>query len=255
MQRDEFQQQLWLDYIHCHPDMGTQSLWPNDRPAEYFVLATLNRAPYHAQRLLPALHHFGYRRIGHYAMADRGLLASVLSSGNADAWIVLVELQLDTLTQVPRHRLEALIHRAHPHDSRGQNLLSRGRPWPMPDWETYRQLLAAHPLAAWLSIMGPRMHHVGFDCQTLGEDIAQLDAAVTDMGLHAGDPGEGLLPISPLLEHRYYACCTQRGVFADGDEHRIVTGGFSLVQKRLPGVRERSAELLLPLHTRCELSA
>ncbi|MDV6320114.1 DUF1338 family protein [Chromohalobacter sp. HP20-39] len=255
MQRDEFLQQLWLDYIHCHPDIGALSLWPPDIHAEYCVLVTVNREPYQAQRLLPALYHFGYRRVGHHAMADRGVLANMLSPGNDDAWIVLIELQLDTLTQTPRHHLEALIKQSHPQDSRGQNLLSRGRPWPMPDWATYQQLQAAHPLAAWLAIMGPRMHHVGFDCQRLGREITEYADVIAEAGLKSGDQTDALLPISPLLEHRYYACCTQRAVFAAGDEHRVTTGGLALVQKRLPGTRERAAELLLPQHTRCELSA
>lgn len=253
MQRDEFLQQLWLDYIHCHPDIGALSLWPLENRTEYCVLVTLNRPPYQAQRLLPALYHFGYRRVGHHAMADRGILAHVLSPGNDDAWILLIELQLDTLTQGPRQHLEALINRSHPQDSRGQNLLSRGRPWPMPDWATYQQLHEAHPLAAWLAIMGPRMHHVGFDCQRLGHDIAEYADVVAEAGLKQG--GQTLLPISPMLDHRYYACCTQRAVFAAGDEHRVTTGGLALVQKRLSGTHERAAELLLPQHTRCELSA
>ncbi|GAB3335886.1 hypothetical protein ACFO0E_07045 [Chromohalobacter beijerinckii] len=77
MQRDEFLQQLWLDYIHCHPDTGALSLWALENRAEYCVLVTLNRPPYQAQRLLPALYHFGYRRVEHHAMADRGILAKM----------------------------------------------------------------------------------------------------------------------------------------------------------------------------------
>lgn len=48
MQREEFLQQLWLDYIHQHPDVGMLRLWPTDAPAEYLTLLTLNQPPFAA---------------------------------------------------------------------------------------------------------------------------------------------------------------------------------------------------------------
>ncbi|MDI5984970.1 DUF1338 domain-containing protein [Halomonas sp. M4R5S39] len=255
MQREEFVQQLWLDYVHQHPDIGGLRLWPVETPAEYLAILTLNHGPYGMDALLPTLAHFGYRLQHRHAMADRGLLVSLLSPPGDEAWLVLAELQLGTLSRAPRRRLESLVAKVPPEDRRGQNLLCRGRPWPMPDWPTYLALCQAHPLAGWLSVMGPRMHHAGFDCQRLGHDLGDLDTRMGEVGL-TGNPDRhhGIFPVSPLLGYRFYPTCSQRLAFAAGDEHRIELGGLALVQKQVSANQERAVELLLPLHTRCEMS-
>lgn len=254
MQREEFVQQLWLDYIHQHPDVGALRLWPTQAPAEYLTLLTLNHGPFAANELIPALGHVGFRPKQHYAMADRGLLVTLFAPPDDTAWLVLAELQLGTLSRRPRDQLTALVNQTHPRDTRGQNLLCRGRPWPMPDWHTYQALHEAHPLAGWLAVMGPSMHHVGFDCARLGNDLNSLDAELAKAGLRGSpDRRHGIFPISPLLEYRFYPTCSRRLAFAEGDEHRIDLGGLALVQKCLSSDHERAVELLLPHHTRCEV--
>ncbi|MEX2552781.1 MAG: DUF1338 domain-containing protein, partial [Actinomycetota bacterium] len=59
---------------------------------------------------------------------------------------------------------------------------------------------------------------------------------------------------SPLLDYCFYPTLSQRLPFAEGDEHRITLGGIALVQKQVSANQERTAELLLPHHTRCEMS-
>lgn len=254
MQREEFVQQLWLDYVHRHPDIGGLRLWPVEAPAEYLALLTVNYGPFAMEALLPSLMHLGYRPRHRHAMADRGLLISLLSPPDEGPWLVLGELQLSTLSRHPREHLEALITQAPKEDQRGQNLLCRARPWPMPDWTTYRRLHQAHPLAGLLAVNGPRLHHAGFDCQRLGREILDLDRELQQFGL-SGNPDRhhGVFPISPLLEFRFYPTCSQRLPFADGDEHRIELGGLALVQKEVSANQERAVELLLPHHTRCEI--
>ncbi|WP_163648730.1 DUF1338 family protein [Modicisalibacter sp. 'Wilcox'] len=255
MQREEFLQQLWLDYVHLNPDLAALDLWSRVPSAEYLAIVTLNHGPFSSEALLPTLAHFGYRRAGQYAMADRGVLVSCLTPDDDGAWLLLVELQPGALTREPRRQLEALIGAAHPADCRGQNLLCRGRPWPMPDWATYQQLLRAHPLAAWIAALGPRLHHAGLDCERLGQPLAGLDRQLRQAGLPGSDDRRhGLFPVSPLLDYRYYTAASRRLAFAEGDEHRIVPGGLALVQHSLPGPQERAAELLLPEHTRCEIA-
>ncbi|GKW50163.1 VOC family protein [Halomonas sp. NCCP-2165] len=254
MQRDEFLQQLWLDYVHQHPEIGALRLWPLEQSPEYLALLTLNHGNFSAAALLPTLSHFGYRRCEHYAMADRGLLVTLLAPPDDGPWLALGELQLGTLTRKPRAELQALIDQAHREDCRGQNLLCRGRPWPMPSWDGYQRLLAAHPIAAWLAVMGPRLHHVGFDCDRLGSPIERLDDELQQAGLDGdADRHHGIFPVSALLQYRFYATGSRRLAFADGDEHRIPLGGLALIQRCLVGGQERAAELLLPSHTRCEL--
>lgn len=255
MQRQEFLQQLWLDYIHLHPELGALRTWPVDSTPEYLALLTLNHSVFSTAALLPPLQHFGYRPVERYAMADRGLLVTLLASPDDGAWLVLGELQLGTLTRGPRDILKALIAQAHPQDCRGQNLLCRGRPWPMPDWQSFLHLEQAHPLAAWLALMGPRLHHAGFDCERLGEQLSDLDQRLAQTGLiGSADRHHGVFPISPLLNYRFYPTCSRRLPFAEGDEHRVALGGLALVQKCLPSHPERAAELLLPQHTRCQIA-
>ncbi|MFO7648418.1 MULTISPECIES: DUF1338 domain-containing protein [Halomonas] len=255
MQREEFVQQLWLDYVHQHPEVGGLRLWPVDAPVEYLALLTLNHGPFGMDALLPTLAHLGYRPRHRHAMADRGLLVSLLSPPDDGPWLVLGELQLGTLSRRPRERLEALVAQAPREDQRGQNLLCRGRPWPMPDWETYLALCQAHPLAGLLSINGPRMHHAGFDCGRLGQPIAVLDDQLRQAGLSGStDRHHGIFPVSPLLDYRFYPTCSRRLAFAQGDEHRVELGGLALVQKEVSANQERAVELLLPHHTRCEVS-
>ncbi|GHA85891.1 VOC family protein [Modicisalibacter luteus] len=255
MQREEFLQQLWLDYIHLHPELGGTQLGPITAHTEYLVLVTLNYGPFSAENLRPALYHFGYRRMDSYAMADRGLLVTLLAPPDDSAWLVLAEFQPSTLTRLARQRFESLIDRAHPQDCRGQNLFCRGRPWPMPDWATYQYLKQSHPLAAWLSVMGPRVHHAGFDCDRVGNDLLTLDHAMQQAGfVGSADRHHGIFPISPLLNYRFYPTCSRRLPFAEGDEHRIAVGGVALVQKCLNSNQERAVELLLPHHTRCEIA-
>ncbi|TLF53308.1 DUF1338 family protein [Halomonas urmiana] len=255
MQREEFVQQLWLDYVHHHPDVGGLRLWPVETPAEYLAILTLNHGPWAMESLIPTLVRFGYRPQQRYGMADRGLLATLLSAPAHGGWVLLAELQLGTLSRQPRERLKALVADADPKEARSQALLCHGRAWPMPDWDTYQTLLRAHPLAGWLSVMGPRIHHVGFDCQRLGHDIQTLDGQLQQAGLTGSDDRHhGLFPISPLLDYRFYATRSQRLAFAEGDEHRIGLGGLALVQKQVSANQERAAELLLPHHTRCELT-
>lgn len=255
MQRQEFLQQLWLDYIHRHPDLGTLRVWPLDSTPEYLVILTLNHRNFSIDSLLPTLAHFGYRRIERYAMADRGLLISLMAPPDDGAWLILGELQLGTLTREPRHYLESLIAKTPKADCRGQDRLCRGRPWPMPDWSHFQLLRQTHPIAAWLSVMGPRLHHVGFDCQRLGSDLDTLDHDMQQVGFTGNtDRHHGVFPVSPLLNYRFYPTNSQRLIFENGDEHREVLGGIALVQKCLSSHQERAAELLLPLHTRCEIA-
>ncbi|RDB43167.1 DUF1338 domain-containing protein [Halomonas sp. DQ26W] len=255
MQREEFLQQLWLDYIHQHTDLGALRLWPTDTPAEYLALLTLNQSPFAATDLLPTLGHLGFRPAQRYAMADRGLLVTLLAPPDDGPWLILAELQMGTLSREPRARLAKLVGNTHPQDARGKNLLTRGRPWAMPDWDTYRTLCEAHPLAGWLSVMGPGMHHAGFDCERIGSGIASLDEALEQCGFKGSEDRQyGLLPVSPMLDYRFYPTCSRRIAFADGDEHRIPQGGLALLQKRLSNDHERTVELLLPHHTRCEIT-
>jgi len=255
MQREEFVQQLWLDYVHQHPDVGGLRLWPVSAPAEYLAILTLNHGPWAMDALLPTLVRFGYRPQQRYAMADRGLLVTLLAAPDDGAWIMLAELQLGTLSRQPRARLQQLVTDADPREARSQALLCHGRPWSMPDWATYLTLHEAHPLAGWLSVMGPRMHHAGFDCQRLGHDIVALDGQLCQSGLSGNaSRHHGLFPVSPLLDYRFYATSSRRLAFAQGDEHRVGLGGLALVQKQVSANQERAAELLLPPHTRCELS-
>lgn len=254
MQREEFLQQMWLDYIHQHPDIGGLRLWPVDAPAEYFAILTLNHGPYAMDALLPILAHFGYRCRHRHAMADRGLLISLLAPPDTSAWLVLAELQLGTLSKAPRERLEALLMTAPQAARRGQGLLCHGRPWAMPDWPTFQALQQAHPLAGWLSVMGPRMHHAGFDCELLGRDIDDLDRQMHQAGLVGGGGRRpSIFPVSPLLDYRFYPTASQRLVFGEGDEHRIELGGIALLHKQVSAHQERAVELLLPHHTRCEM--
>ena len=254
MQREEFLQQLWLDYIHRHPEVGMLRLWPTDAPTEYLTLLTLNLAPFAVEDLLPNLGHLGFRPVHRYAMADRGLLVTLLAPPDNGAWLVLAEFQLGTLSRQPCDTLQQLVEQAHYRDTRGKNLLCRGRPWPMPRWDDYALLHTAHPLAGWISVMGPSVHHAGFDCTRLGQNLTALDNALAANGFKASATLQHeVFPVSPLLEYRFYPACSQRLPFAEGDEHRIPLGGLALLQKRLSADHERAVELLLPHHTRCEL--
>lgn len=255
MQREEFVQQLWLDYIHQHPDVGALRLWPVDATAEYLALLTLNHGPWCMESLMPGLARLGYRPGHRHAMADRGLLVTLLSPPDDGPWLVLAELQMGTLSREHRQRLETLMALTPQEDRRGQNLLCRGRPWPMPDWATYQTLSQAHPLAGLLAVSGPRLHHAGFDCQRLGQSLSALDARLNDLGFTgSSDRQHSVFPVSPLLDYRFYPACSRRLPFADGDEHRIESGGLALVQKSVSANQDRAVELLLPHHTRCEVS-
>lgn len=255
MHREEFIQQLWLDYVHTHPDFGALRLWPLSTPADYLTLVTLNHGPFSAQALSPALAHMGYRHIGHYAMADKGLLIYLLAPADGGSWLVLAELQTGTLSKPLREALLDLVQQTHSADTKGQNLLCRGRPWPMPSWAFYQRLDAAHPLAAWLAVMGPRLHHAGFDCEQLGNTLDALDEQLLQSGLsHMAYQQNGVFGVSNLLEHRFYPATPQKMIFSQGDEHRLCLGGLAIVQKHLGSNHERVAELLLPLHARCEMA-
>lgn len=255
MQREEFTQQLWLDYIHTHPDLGALRLWPLNSSVEYLTLVTLNYGPFSANTLSVTLAHMGYRLAGRYAMADRGLLIHLLAPNDSGSWLVLAELQLGTLSKAPREALTGLVLQCHPGDCKGHNLLCRGRPWPMPSWALYQQLQAAHPLAAWLAIMGPRLHHVGFDCAALGESLETLDSQLEEAGMPSLEGQQnGVFSVSSLLEHRFYPAMPLKTAFSQGDEHRLCVGGLALTRKHMPDNHERIAEILLPLHSRCEIA-
>lgn len=255
MQREEFIQQLWLDYIHSHPDIGALRLWPLDTAAEYLTLVTLNHEPFAARTLNETLARMGYRLAGHYAMADQGVLIHLLAPEDSGSWLIVVELQLGTLSKSPRKALTELVAQNHRTHSQGHRLLCHGRPWPMPSWALYQALHAAHPLAAWLAIMGPRLHHVGFDCDTLGQSLEALDSQLLAAGMPCNDNQQnGVFPVSSTLHHRFYPSMAQKVIFAGGDEHRLCLGGLALTKKQLGHDRERIAELLLPLHTRCEVT-
>ncbi|MGQ7248437.1 DUF1338 domain-containing protein [Halomonas sp. V046] len=250
-EQERFVQQLWLDYIHHHPDVGALRLWPVDAPLEFFSLVTVSQSPWNMDSMTAQFIDLGYTDVERYAMADRGLLVTLLAPPNDGAYLILIELQTTRLSRAPRDALVSLIGQG---SATGAPAIGAGRPWPMPDWRTYELLMSAHPLAAWLAIMGPRVHHVGFDCDRLGSPVAQLHASLSDLGLGQAKSDAGIFPVSALVEHRYYPTCSRRLAFADGDEHRVCLGGLSLVQKQLDTGPERSAALLLPHHTRCEVS-
>ena len=255
MQRDEFVQQLWLDYVHAHPDIGALRLWPLSSNAEYLTLVTLNYGAFSALNLNSRLAHMGYRHIAHYAMADKGLLIYLLAPSDGGSWLILAELQLGTLSKLLREALTQLVMQSHPQDCKGHNLLCRGRPWPMPSWALYQQLQQAHPLAAWIAVMGPRLHHAGYDCAALGNCLATLDSQLNKTGMPGlKEDQNGVFSLSPLIEHCFYPATPQRVVFSEGDEHRLCLGGLALTQKQVEAGKERIAEILLPAHTRCEIA-
>lgn len=254
MQRQKFVQRLWLDHIHEHPDIGALRLWSVEMPAEYLALLTLSHPRWAMAPLVDRLVEMGYRRIQHYAMADRGLLATLLAPSANEPWLILAELQLGTLSRIPRRALEAQVDAACPPGSMEMLLPGDVRRWPMPDWQTYQQLRESHSLAAWLALRGPRLHHVGFDCASLGKPLDELDTLLHQQGMSGQDNRHnGFLPISPLLDYRYYNALPRRIAFAGGDEHRVHLGGLALVQKQIAVNQERIAEILMPHHTRCEL--
>ncbi|MFG6666523.1 DUF1338 domain-containing protein [Halomonas sp. HNIBRBA4712] len=254
MHREEFERQLWLDYIHTHPDLGGLGIWPLDVKADYLTLLTLNHGPFSAQKLTQTLHRMGYVSATQYALADKGLIIHLLGAPQS-SWLILVELQLGALCTTPRDALLALIEQSHPQDCKGHNLLCRGRPWPMPSWALYQQLEAEHPLAAWLAAMGPRLHHAGFSCQSLGEPMAALDKALESAGMQcACNHQNGVFPVSSALEHHFYPAMPQKVVFSQGDEHRLCFGGLALAQKVLNDTGATIGEELLPPHTKCEMA-
>lgn len=253
MQREEFEQQLWLDYIHTHPELGGLALWHGTR-ADYLTLVTLDIGPFSAVELTRKLHRMGYSPSAQYAMADKGLMIHLLRADDSST-LVLVELKLGTLCRAPREALKALVDQCHPQDCRGHNLLCRGRPWPMPSWSLYCTLEEEHPLAAWLSVMGPRVHHAGFDCRTLGEPIGVLDQALEGAGM----PGHrhrynGVFSVSKALEHRFYPAMPQRVAFSHGDQHRLCLGGLALAEPGGAASTMALCDELLPAHARCEMA-
>lgn len=254
-ERGAFLQELWFDYVHAHPDVAALRLWPGDTPAAYFTLLTLNHDSYGTSYLTPALTRLGYAMVGHYAIADKGLLITLLAPEDGGSWLVLAELQTGTLCKAPREALIALMQQGTQKSDALQTLLHQARPWPMPTWHLYQTLFQAHPLAAWLAVMGPRLHHAGFDCQQIGMPLAMLDQQLHESGMIGGDSmHHGLFPVSNLLEHRFYLTTAQKTVFATGDEHRLCLGGLALVQKHVSDDHKQVAELLLPHHTRCEMA-
>ncbi|HSH48232.1 MAG TPA: DUF1338 domain-containing protein [Halomonas sp.] len=254
MQRQEFVQRLWLDHVHEHPDIAALRLWPIEAPAEYLALLTLSHPRWAMPPLVNALTAMGYTRKHRYAMADRGLLATLLAPPAHEPWLVLAELQLDTLSRAPRRALKSQVDAACAPKTMEILLPGDIRRWPMPSWHDYQALSASHPLAAWLSLRGPRLHHVGFDCERLGKPLNELDALLYREGMNGEDDRhQGFLPVSSLLDYRYYRARPRRLAFAQGDEHRVHLGGLALVQKQLATGQERAAEILMPHHTRCEL--
>jgi hypothetical protein len=254
-QYEAFLQELWLDYVHTHPDIAALRLWPTGTPPAYFTLLTLNHGAYGTSYLAPAMTRLGYATVAHYAMADKGLLITLLAPEHGGSWLVLAELQTGTLCKAPRDALIGLMNQAPAAENETHACFYKGRPWPMPTWRLYQMLHEAHPLAAWLSIMGPRLHHAGFDCQSLGISLSTLDEQLREAGMMGGDSLQhGVFPVSKLLNHRFYLTTAQKTVFAEGDEHRLCLGGLALVQKHVSDGHEHVAELLLPHHTRCEMA-
>ncbi|MCA0973721.1 DUF1338 family protein [Halomonas denitrificans] len=243
-------QQLRLDYIHQHPDVSALRLWPVDAPIENFTLVTLSQSPWNLASLLPMLEAHDYRPLHRYALPERGLLACLLGGVGDGPRIIIVELQTTRLSRAPRDALLSLVKQGHPS---ALPLPGACRPWPMPDWSLYERLHAAHPLAAWLSVMGPRVHHVALDCQHLGRPLSQLDNAVRQQGLALGDDDDLPLPMSAMVEHRFYPTCSRRLAFAHGDEHRVQLGGLLLLEKQASAGQERTADVMLPPHSRCEI--
>ncbi|WP_417329013.1 DUF1338 domain-containing protein [Halomonas cupida] len=244
-------QQLWLDFIHQHPEIGALRLWPVDTPLEYLVLATISQSPWSMAATLSRLAERGYRPTRHYALADRGLLVTLLAGDIHSPRLIVIELQTTRLSSPARAALQQL---TSGESSGSRTELGACRPWPMPDWATYQLLRNEHPLAGWLAAMGPRVHHVGYDCTQIGKSLAQLDSEMQEHGFMPASEVDEMLPVSPLIEHRYYPNCSRRLAFADGDEHRITAGAIQLVRQAPGAGRERTADVLLPPYAWCEMS-
>ena len=256
MQRKEFVQQLWLDYVHAHPDLGALQLWPTSAHAEYLTLLTMNVGQYSAKATAPLLTQMGYQQVACYAMADKGLLIRLWAPDDDGSWLIVVELQLGTLPKKPRENLIALVEQRPSMLKENDPVpFCHGRPWPMPSWALHEELFATHPLAAWLAAMGPRLHHAGFNCQSIGQPLLTIDQQLSEIGMTQGCAEQnGIFPVSTLLEHRFYPTNAQKMAFAEGDGHRVSFGGLALVQKRVEHGQEPIACLLLPHHTRCEIT-
>ncbi|MCW4151819.1 DUF1338 domain-containing protein [Halomonas sp. 18H] len=252
MQGGTLIQALWRDYTDRQPDISALDLWSSATMAEYLTLLTPSLGPWSAKSLIPGLAEHGYTPRQRYAMPERGLLLTLLATDMPrQTWLVLAEFQVATLSRQPRDLLQRLIDSA---DGRPETLPVGGRPWSMPTWEDYQALHQADPLAAWLAVMGTRVHHPGFDCDRLDTSMKTLDNQLDQRGYTGHtDRLQGVFPVSPLLDYRFYPGHPQRLCFAHGERREVSLGGLALIQRRVTANRERSVELLLPHHALCEL--
>mgnify|MGYP003338651377 CR=1 FL=1 len=82
-------------------------------------------------------------------------------------------------------------------------------------------VLLALALAAWLAVMGPRLHHAGFDCATLNASLDSLGLQLEHVGGHVGHgPLDGLLlPLPERAADRpahHHRTMPRHPQFADG---------------------------------------
>ncbi len=255
MQREEFIQQLWLDFIHQYPEIGGLRLWPLDAPVEYLALLTLNHRHHGMDALLPALERFGYRIRHRHAMADRGLLVNLLAPPGDGPWLAVAELQMGTLARRPGGCSRSWSTR-HPRlPIVAPTACAGGGPGRCPTGKTTRPCIRLIPWPPCSPSTGHACTMSATTCQHLEASLDDLHRGMEEAGFAGtADRHHGLFPISPLVDYRFYPSGSRRLPFAEGDEHRVETGGIALVQKSVSAHQERVVELLLPHHTRCELS-
>lgn len=229
MNRDEFFQRLWDDFVGIAPQAATlrQRLIDAGETVEndHVAFRTLARPGLGIESLEGRLFDLGYRTLADYRFPEKKLRARAYLAPGAPR-IFLSELLVEELSAANQGLLEVLAEQAKKRLPEGPEAFWAGRLWEPVSFAEYERLSAESEYAAWLSALGLRANHftVSINALTrLGSVEAVLDF-VEAAGCRINTSGGRVKGSrADLLEQGSTLADRVEVAFAGGERHVIPT--------------------------------
>ncbi len=239
MSWEPFFEALWQNYLAVTPQAATihRALAEQGESVvnDHVALRTFDMPPISLEALEPGLLRLGYRRFAPYAFPARKLRAfGYLHDDPGAPRVFLSELLTGGFSTKLQHFVRRCCAAIDPDDAGRVEIFLAGRPWPMPAWQEYRDLLAESDYAAWLSVLGLCANHFTISVNALRRfrTVPGIVDFVESLGFPINEEG-GRIKGGPgvLLEQASTYADRAGMVFAGGDRHEVPTCYYEFARR------------------------
>lgn len=239
MSWESFFEALWRNYLAVTPQAATIHRALADRGEtvvnDHVALRTFDVSPISLAELEPTLLGLGYRRFAPYDFPARQLRAfGYLHEDPGAPRVFLSELLTGGFSGKLQRFVRSCCASVDSGATEDAEIFLAGRPWPMPTWQTYQDLLVESDYAAWLAVLGLCANHFTISVNGLRHfrTVPEIVDFVASLGFPINEEG-GRIKGGPtvLLEQASTYADHIPMTFADGDQHDVPTCYYEFARR------------------------